>query len=139
MKLHLAGLALLTLVLAACASQPTVHTEPEPEPAAAAPMVTPPRVARACADCGRVEKLETLQVPVQRTAPRTGAVLGGVVGGVLTAPAKASTGPATQSVTQVLVRMDDGRRVAIRQNVISPNLRVGSRVRVGGGRVVLLR
>lgn len=134
MKLQLAAVAVMSLVLAACAGQSTVRTVPEPVGPALAP-----RIVRACPDCGRVEKIESLQVPVQRTAPRTGAVLGGVVGGVLTAPAKSNAGPAMQSVTRVSVRLDDGRRLAIRQNVVSPNLRVGSRVRVSGGRVVLLR
>jgi hypothetical protein len=137
MKLHMAGFALLTLAVASCSSQPAVRSQPEP--LVPGPAVVAPRVVRACPDCGRVEKIELLQVPVQRTTPRSGAVLGGVVGGVLAAPAKPGAVPATQKITQVSVRLDDGRRVSIRQNVVSPNLRIGSRVRVTGGRVVLLR
>lgn len=69
-------------------------------------------------------------------------VLSGVVGNVLTGPTKSPASPHAgpgQWVTRLGVRMDDGRHLLINQNVVSPNLRVGSRVRLVSGRVVLLR
>jgi outer membrane lipoprotein SlyB len=138
MKFPLVALALLTLTLSSCATQPGVSSAPAPIATVPAPV----RVAPSCQDCGRVERIESVQVPAaaRRTA-RSGAVLGGIVGGVITGPAKpASTAaPVMQRVSQIAVRMDDGRRLVLRQNVISPDLRPGSRVRVTGGRVVLLR
>lgn len=130
MKFGFAFIALLSLALSSCMSLP------EPGPA----VTVAPRAAASCLNCGRVEKIEAVQ-GVRATA-RGGAVLGGVVGGVLTDPGKAaspSAGNATQKTYRLTVRMDDGRRMVINQNVISANLRVGSVVRVSNGRVVLLR
>ena len=94
----------------------------------------------ACAGCGRIEKIDTVQGVAAGT--RRKVVLSGVVGGVLTGPTKprasANADPG-QWVTRLGVRMDDGRHLLINQNVISPNLRIGSRVRLVSGRVVLLR
>lgn len=93
-----------------------------------------------CTDCGRIEKIDTVRGVAAGT--RRKVVLSGVVGGVLTGPSKpaASADAGTgQWVTRLGVRMDDGRHLLINQNVISPNLRVGSRVRLVSGRVVLLR
>ena len=41
--------------------------------------------------------------------------------------------------TKLTLRMDDGRRLVVNQNLISSQLRVGSVVRYTGGRVVFLR
>lgn len=133
MKFRFACLALASLALSSCT------TTPKPSPAPPAVTITP-RVVPSCRDCGRIEKIETVQVP--RAPVRTGAVLGGVVGGVLSDPGKAaapSAAPATQKTYRLTVRMDDGRRLVLNQNVISPNLRLGSVVRVNKGRVVLMR
>ena len=66
---------------------------------------------------------------------------GGVLGGVLSKPAPASTAQAAAPTRsfRISLKLDDGRRVAIYQSSISPNLKVGSRVRVEKGRVILLR
>ena len=131
MKSRLTILALLTLVLSSCATAPT----------RAPVVITPePRPAPSCLDCGRIERIEVKQVA--RPAAKRGAVLSGVVGGVLTKPASAAATPAVaakQPVYRLSVRMDDGRHLVLIQNVISPNLRVGSLVRVSNGRVVLMR
>lgn len=135
MKFRLACFAVLSIVLSACST--TTDTRPSP---AIAPAPTPPRAVAKCPDCGRIEKIEIVQ-GVRATA-RGGVVLGGVVGGVVSAPDKAAPPkPAGVTVTtyRLTVRMDDGRRLKIHQNVISPNLRVGSVVRVENGRVMLLR
>ncbi|MCX7041943.1 MAG: hypothetical protein NT117_04515 [Gammaproteobacteria bacterium] len=74
-------------------------------------------------------------------APKDKAVLGGVVGGVLTRPAASPAGSAggTTRSYRLTIRLDAGRQLLVTQKVISPNLKVGSRVRVEGSRVVLLR
>lgn len=131
MKFRFASLALLTLALSSCASAPMrtpVVVTPEPRP------------APSCLDCGRIERIEVKQVA--RPSAKRGAVLSGVVGDVLTKPASAAAAPAvaaTQPTYRLSVRMDDGRHLVLIQNVISPNLRVGSVVRVNNGRVVLMR
>ncbi|MFA6984766.1 MAG: hypothetical protein WC213_00985 [Arenimonas sp.] len=135
MKFRLACIAALSLALSSCST--TTETRPSPS------IVTtpvPPRAMAKCPDCGRIEKIEVVQGV--RATTRGGVVLGGVVGGVVSAPDKAAAPkPAGVSVTtyRLTVRMDDGRRVKIHQNVISANLRVGSVVRVANGRVMLLR
>jgi outer membrane lipoprotein SlyB len=109
-------------------------------PGAAAPSASVPRAA-ACQSCGRIEKIEIVQSV--RPATRTGgAVLGGVVGGVLTDTHKGtstSTAGTTQKSFRLFVRMDDGRHLILSQAVISPNLKVGSPVRLDRGRVMLMR
>ncbi len=74
-------------------------------------------------------------------APKDRAVLGGVVGGVLTRPANNPGGAAGGSTKsyRLTIRLDGGRQLLVTQKMISPNLKVGSRVRVEGSRVLLLR
>lgn len=119
---------LACLALVACSSQP------QRPPAQVLVPATP-----ACANCGRVERLEV--VPVTANAPGArGAVLGGVVGGVLSKPAAPGAAPTVVSRSyRIGVRMDDGRRLVLTQKVISAHLKVGSRVRLDGTRIVLLR
>ena len=67
---------------------------------------------------------------------------GGVLGGVLSKPAAPASPQAAVAPTRsfrISLKLDDGRRVAIYQANISPSLKVGSRVRVEKGRVILLR
>lgn len=139
MKFRLAGLALLLMLLTACAT--TTDTRPStPVTATPSPAAAPPRAKAKCPDCGRIERIDTVQ-GVRATA-RGGVVLGGVVGGVVSAEKKKTPSPAPAVATKtyrLVVRMDDGRRLVMHQNVISPNLRIGSIVRVSNGRVMLLR
>lgn len=145
MKFRLACFAALSLALSSCSTT----TETRPDPAIVTTPV-PPRAPAKCPDCGRIERIEVVQGV--RATTRGGVVLGGVVGGVVSAPDKpAAPKPAAPKVAapkpggagtttyRLTVRMDDGRRVKIHQNVISPKLRVGSVVRVANGRVMLLR
>lgn len=127
MKMKLFPVLFASLLLAACGTQPQ-----RPMPQAIEPG--PP----ACLNCGRVERIES--VPVTATASNRGAVLGGVVGGVLSKPAApGATPPSTSRNYRVGLRMDDGRRLVLTQKVISAHLKVGSRVRLDGTRIVLLR
>ena len=136
MNSRLACLAALALLLSACATAPKQASPPAP----AAPARP---VAKACVDCGRVERIET--VHGQPAPAHKGPVLGGVVGSVLTQPAKPATptagAPAAPEKVsyRLTLRMDDGRRLVVNQNLISSQLRVGSVVRYTGGRVVFLR
>jgi outer membrane lipoprotein SlyB len=77
-----------------------------------------------------------------RATAQGGAVLSGIVGGVVSSPEKTATPGAVaqpKPAYRLTVHMDDGRRQVFTQNVISPNLRIGSPVRINDGRVVLLR
>jgi outer membrane lipoprotein SlyB len=95
-------------------------------------------IQSACLNCGRVERIES--IPVATTATNRGAVLGGVVGGVLSKPsAPGAAAPTTSRNYRVGLRMDDGRRLVLTQKVVSAHLKVGSRVRLDGTRIVLLR
>lgn len=131
------------LSLAACAGGPRSRAIAEPEaPARIVPRATvnPPRVA--CADCGRVERIES--VAAVRATPSGGAVLGGVVGGVVSAPvpsARPAAAPAgaprpAQRAWRIHLRMDDGRQLVVHQNLIAAGLVVGARVRLVQGRLV---
>lgn len=85
--------------------------------------------------------MEKLDVVMSTAAPKDKSVLGGVVGGVLTGPATtpgATAGSATKSY-RLTIRLEGGRQLLVTQKVISPNLKVGSRVRIEGSRVLLLR
>lgn len=157
MKNYFISSALLsmTALLSACVTLPSLPVRPG-YIRAATPVASRP-VAR-CYECGTVESIET--VYNARTNTRTGAVLGGIVGGVLGnqvgegdgkkaatvagAVAGATAGNAIENkrneqTFDIKVRMDDGRHLIINQNTVAPNLRVGSYVRITGGRVVLLR
>jgi outer membrane lipoprotein SlyB len=125
--------ALLGGLLSACSTGPLAR----PEPAAPAPVAKPAGPS-ACTTCGQVERIETLTSPARKPV---GPMQGGILGGVLSKPAAASTSaaPAPTRSFRISLRLDDGRRVAIYQASISPNLKVGSRVRVEKGRVILLR
>jgi len=126
----------LALALSSCASAP----ESRPAPAPAVVVKPAPRALARCPDCGRVEKIEVVH-GVRATA-KGGAVLGGVVGGVVSQQPKTAT-PSKTTTTQtsyrLKLRMDDGRRIVVHQNLISPNLRIGSLIRYVGGRVFLVR
>lgn len=128
---------LFALALGACTTGPQMRTEPTtPLPSAASAS------AKDCASCGRVERVEVLNQTTTVRKP-VGPMQGGVLGGVLSKPAAASTtSPPASTPTRrfrLSLRMDDGRRVVLEQASISPNLKIGSRVRVEKGRVVLLR
>ena len=117
--------------------------------------------SRYCADCGIVERIDT--VSSGRSAPSaTGAVLGGIVGAVAGrqisdrtggsegnknvstvagAVAGAAAGNAIQNRTtgdtyNITVRMDDGRRVTISQHDLG-GVRENTYVRIQNGRVVI--
>jgi hypothetical protein len=131
LRIFLAG-ALLGGLLSACSSGPGTRPDATPAPA------TKPAAPGACATCGQVERIETLTSPARKPV---GPMQGGVLGGVLSkpAPASAPTAGAPTRSFRISLKLDDGRRVAIYQASISPNLKVGSRVRVEKGRVILLR
>jgi uncharacterized protein YcfJ len=130
---------LVVALLSACAvapqtrvvSEPVIAPAPPPRPAA------PPRPA--CADCGRVTRVEV--VAGVRATTSGGAVLGGVVGGVVSAPkgsgaATVASASAPQRAWRVHLRMDDGRNLVVHQNLLSPSIVAGSRVRLVQGRLV---
>jgi hypothetical protein len=137
--------ALLLLVLSACASVPRQAPAPvvqRPPSATPAPRPKPP----ACADCARVERIE--KVAAIRATPSGRAVLGGVVGGVVSAPAPSRTAAApaapvkarpAQAAWRIGLRMDDGRRMVLHQNLLAAGVAVGSRVRLVQGRIVPLK
>jgi hypothetical protein len=153
--------ALAACLLAACAAQPT-RVIPEPEVVAAPPPPAPvrpiPRPRPACADCGRVERIEV--VTAIRATATGGAVLGGVVGGVVSTPKRAPASPVAtrpagsgansprtaaapaarpaQRAWRVHLRMDDGRKLVVHQNLLSREIVAGSRVRLVQGRLVPL-
>lgn len=127
------GLGLI-LLLTACAT--TVRHVPV--------LVDPPTQARpaaqaACRDCGRVHRIELIDADIPSI--RRGAVLGGVVGSVVSKPAPATgAAPASRAkIYRIALQMDDGRKLVVKQNSISPRLRAGSVIRFTNGRVVLLR
>jgi outer membrane lipoprotein SlyB len=118
------------------------------------PYSTP--VHTTACECGVVESVRPVETT--GTSSGTGAVLGGVVGGVIGSQVgdgdgqKAATvagvvggavaGNAieknmTKTSYEVVVRMDDGRRLTVVQGDVDANLRVGSRVRLleGGFRL----
>jgi outer membrane lipoprotein SlyB len=127
------GFALLAAVLTACSSGPASRPTPVPT------VITKPAAPGACTTCGQVERIETLTSPARKPV---GPMQGGVLGGVLSKPAVPASPQATVAPTRsfrISLKLDDGRHVAIYQTSISPNLKVGSRVRVEKGRVILLR
>jgi outer membrane lipoprotein SlyB len=82
-------------------------------------------------------------VAAVRATASGGAVLGGVVGGVVSAPkgtsATASTPTkAPQRAWRLHLRMDDGRKLVVHQNLLSREIVAGSRVRLVQGRLVPL-
>lgn len=133
MEMRFACLALLTLILSACASAPGQRLAPVP------PRVIAPLPGLQCLDCGRVERIET--VKGMRASATGGAVLGGVVGGVLSGRNQAKSPPAgpVTSTSRITVLMASGRRLVIHQDTIPANLRPGSLVRISNGKVLLLR
>lgn len=152
MNTRLTLLAVLSVTLAACASQPSSNY------GRSYPSSAPYNEPIRCNDCGRVERIETAYGTRDNTG--TGAVLGGIVGGVLgnqvgkgdgrkAATVAGAVGGAVAGnaieknrsgqIYNITVRMDDGRRLVIGQNTISDDLRNGSPVRVINGRVVPLR
>jgi len=140
MRLALYAGLLACAALAACTGPTQVRPVAPPEPVVrpVPPPAAAAAAARPCTSCGRVEKIDVVTSTV---ATKDKAVLGGVVGGVLTRPAttpgaKAGTGTRSYRLT---IRLDGGRQLLVTQKVISPNLKVGSRVRVEGSRVMLLR
>lgn len=139
MTFRLTILFALALVLAACTSVP--ETRPTPVVVAKPSPVTAARPLARCPDCGKVQKIEVVH-GVRATA-QGGAVLGGVVGGVVSSPNKtakpANGAGTTQTSYRLTLRMDDGRRLLVHQNLISPNMRVGSIIRYVKGRVYMLR
>ena len=138
MKLAPLTCLLVGLVLSGCASQPQVPgTVPEDLISRPAPAPAP-AVMKPCTTCGRIEKIDII---TSTSAPVERAVLGGVVGGVLTKPATSPGTPAGAGARsyRLTIRLDGGRQLLVTQKIISPNLKIGSRVRVEGTRVMLLR
>lgn len=114
------------LVLAACASAPGVTPKPDAPPSPTRPAIpTQPSRPAACADCGTIVHIETVAA-----GKAQGAVLGGIVGSVASKPVSGDLD------YNVHVRLDDGRRVVVRQEEIG-GLRQNSRVRVVDGKLVL--
>jgi outer membrane lipoprotein SlyB len=148
MNLRLIGAAIAcSTILAACASQPAPRYSSAPTPT----YVPAPA---SCYDCGRVERIETVYGARQNT--HTGAVLGGIVGGVVGNQVGSGDGKKAATVAGVVggaiagnaiekkvneqtyditIRMDNGTVVVVNRNSLG-NLRVGSGVRVNGGRII---
>lgn len=151
-RLFLPGLA--ASLLAACAAMPTARVLSGSSRPMAPASAQPARPRPACAECGRVLRIEV--IAAIRATASGGAVLGGVVGGVVSAPARPVTrAPATsgrgvvgtaaaaparppQRAWRVHLRMDDGRTLVIHQNLLSREIVAGSRVRLVQGRLVPL-
>jgi len=148
MKLRMTGAALVCLVLAACASEPSPRYSTSPQPYYA------PSQAQ-CYDCGRVERIDTVYNARQNT--HTGAILGGIVGGVLgnqvgkgdgkkaatvagvvggAVAGNAIENKVNQQTFDITVRLDNGNVVVINQNSLPSGLQVGSPVRVSNGRLI---
>jgi outer membrane lipoprotein SlyB len=111
-----------------------------------------PTYSTSCYDCGVVESVRP--VATTGTSSGTGAVLGGVVGGVVGSQVGEGDGKKAATVAgvvggalagnaieknmektsyELVVRMDDGRRLTVVQGDIDDDLRVGSRVRLHDG------
>jgi outer membrane lipoprotein SlyB len=110
-----------------------------------------------CYDCGTVERVE--RVYGEGRASGGGAVLGGIVGGVLGSQVGSGSGRDAATVAgaiaggvaghnveqnrnaasqyELFVRMDDGRRIVVRQRDLD-GIREGAYVRVNGNRARLL-
>jgi outer membrane lipoprotein SlyB len=138
MSIRLFSLALLSLLLAACASGGNRYYGPTDG------------YAR-CYDCGEVERIE--RVYGERESSGAGAVLGGIIGGVLgnqigsgsgraaaTAAGAIAGGVAGNQIEKntrgsvrydLFVRMDDGRRIVLSQRDLN-GIREGSRIQVRG-------
>lgn len=143
MNIRLILLPVLALFLAACASSPQYGGG------------YGGGYAR-CYDCGTVERIE--EVRGERQATGTGAVLGGIVGGVLGNQVGSGSGKKAATAAgaiagavagneleknvqaaptyDIFIRMDDGRRIVVNQRDLG-GIRVGSYVRVSGGRATL--
>ena len=150
LAIALVGTALLT----ACTTQPTTRRHAHYEPA---PYAQPQR----CYDCGTVERIE--RVFGGRDNTRTGAVLGGVVGAIVGreiaddssrgrrntatvagAAAGALAGNAIENRVNeesfdVIMRMDDGRRITVNVTRLPAGVQTGAYVRYDGRRITPLR
>ena len=135
----------LVAALSGCASSGSAYTEPRVVSSSGAYSTT-------CYDCGTVESVRSVETT--GSASGGGAVLGGIVGGVVGSQVgdgdgkKAATAAGVvggaiagnaieknmaKTQYELIVRMDDGRRVTVVQKDIASSLRVGSRVRLDGG------
>lgn len=106
------ALAIAVLALAACASTPQAQA---------------PAAVAACIDCGRIVHVET----VATGNATAGATLGGIVGSV------ASKSLPGSYDYRIHVQMDNGQRTSVLRDELD-GLETGQRVRVAGGRIVLL-
>lgn len=153
-RLPLAFALVGTLLLTACATQPSTRSYARYEPA---PHSQPQR----CYDCGTVERIE--RVFGARGNTHTGAVLGGVVGAIVGreladgrsegrrntatvagAAAGALAGNAIENRANeesfdVTLRMDDGRRITLNVTRLPVGVATGAYVRYDGRRIVPLR
>lgn len=143
----------LVLLLAGCASAPAPRSIVSHDP-------FPTSTARGCHDCGRIESITRVQDA--RPATGTGAVLGGVVGAiagrtladnrsegrqntatVVGAVAGAAAGHAIENRANaesfdVVVRMDDGRRLTINLSQLPSGAAPGRSVRWDGRNLIPL-
>ncbi len=151
MNARLIPAAALTLALSACATGPGYYGPPPQGPYNNG-------YSTRCMSCGRVERIE--QVYGDRGTTGTGAVVGGIVGGLLGNTVGKGDGRTAATVVgavggavvgneveknnnaagsfDVYVRMDDGRRLILRQREIG-GIREGSYVDVEGNRARLIR
>ena len=134
--------AALAASLAACASNPGNHYGNN-NVSSQAPY------SNNCYDCGTVERVDVVQTT--GTSSGGGAVLGGIVGGVVGNQVGDGDGKKAATVAgvvggavagnaieknmaktsyELVVRMDDGRRLTVVQGDVNANLRAGSRVRL---------
>jgi len=145
--------ALGLVLLAGCATAPGTRSIVSHDPA-------PMAAARGCHDCGRIESITRVQDA--RPATGTGAVLGGVVGAiagrsladnrsegrqntatVVGAVAGAAAGHAIESRAHaerfdVVVRMDDGRRLTLNLGPLPSGIAPGRSVRWDGRNLIPL-
>ncbi len=134
LRLFALCVVLVAVLLAACATPGTVPARDASEPGARTDVGAEPMQ---CDDCGVVERIERVYV---ETSKRADDVLGGVIGQAIgtdsTDSAPAAPARRTTPMYQVSVRMNDGRRLVLRQRDLG-GIRSGASVEVRDGRAHL--